>query len=120
MALCRERRRPHPRTGDALTDLNSGMTSTVVAKNVRKSSPSGTRDPSPPASRLAQVNRRCARCLLCLKADGWGAEPPALLRLLLMPLLPLRLRHGPLQREQLLRLTAVVWAEAVAAARSAA
>lgn len=32
-----------PRTGDALTDLNNGMTRTVAAKKVKKSSPSGTR-----------------------------------------------------------------------------
>ena len=39
--------RSHPRMGEAFTDLKSGMTSTVVAKNVKKSSPKGTSDPSP-------------------------------------------------------------------------
>ena len=33
--------------GDAFTDLNRGMTRTVVARKVRKSSPNGTSDPSP-------------------------------------------------------------------------
>lgn len=33
----------NPSTGEALTDLNTGMTSTVAARNVRKSSPSGSR-----------------------------------------------------------------------------
>ena len=32
-----------PSTGEALTDLNKGITSTVAARNVRKSSPSGTK-----------------------------------------------------------------------------
>ena len=32
-----------PSTGDALTDLNSGMTNTVAARNVRKSRPRGTK-----------------------------------------------------------------------------
>ena len=32
-----------PSTGDALTDLNSGITRTVAAQNVKKSRPKGTK-----------------------------------------------------------------------------
>ena len=47
--------------GDALTDLNSGMTSTVAARNVRKSRPSGTRL----SVSMTACVRHC-RCSWCL------------------------------------------------------
>ena len=56
-----------PSTGDALTDLNSGMTKTVAAKNVRKSKPKGTRG-SGAAEAVTFLLARLERWTLLLRA----------------------------------------------------
>ena len=55
--------------GDALTDLNSGMTSTVAARNVRKSRPSGTR-----LSVSITACVRPGRCCCCLLPCSQGLQ----------------------------------------------